>query len=223
MDEILAQVARTIACHSRLRILRNLSTTEEAAPSQLSLSLNMPKAVLSSHLARLSSAGLISRRRAGSRIYCSASSPYAEGTLSGRVSPWLRDLLRDPQRAVSHLEGTGPRDVPRVRPEDRLYRAVFDAATAFASVRRIQILRLLGGGEGAGLDRVSHELHMSVAAASRHVDKLVRRGFVAPVPDSWPRVYRIADRPKSAIHGQLFDIVRATCRKRRADGIESRP
>ena len=53
--------------------------------------------------------------------------------------------------------------------ERELHRVIFDAATAFTNVRRLQILRRLAGGDVVDLRTLGRELSMSGSAASRHV------------------------------------------------------
>ena len=91
---------------------------------------------------------------------------------------------------------------------------VFEAATAFANVRRLQILRWLVDGGEAQVDALTEKLRMSESAATRHMAKLSRRGYVRASRVGRELVYRLAPRSKTPIHTTLFRIVRSEWGKR---------
>ena len=206
MDELIVRVLRTIACATRLRILARLMRADEATPSRLARDLRLRPDVLSLHLARLTSAGLIQRRRSGARHYCSARSPYDDTTLSGQVVEWLHYALatgsQDPPT------GASPHAYASRRSLDA-HRAVFDAATAFTHPRRIQILRRLSRGKPPHVITLMQELRMSSAAVSRHTDKLIRRGYVRALPPARGLTYELVRKGKTPLHGRLLAIVAA--------------
>ena len=204
MDELIVRVLRTVACTTRLRILARLMLADEVAPSQLARDLRLRPDVLSVHLARLASAGLIQRRRSGAKHYCSARSPYDDSMLSGQVVAWLRDALatsaQEPPTATSAQTRTA-------RPSLDAHRAVFDAATAFTHPRRIQILRRLAKGKPPDVATLMRELRMSDTAVSRHTDKLIRRGYVSPLSPARGITYQLVREGNTPIHGRLLAIV----------------
>ncbi|MBM4035656.1 MAG: helix-turn-helix transcriptional regulator [Planctomycetes bacterium] len=73
MDELIVRVMRTAACATRLRVLSCLAGVEELPPS-IARELRIAPGLLAVHLARLAAAGLVERRRSGTRCYCSARS-----------------------------------------------------------------------------------------------------------------------------------------------------
>ena len=89
---------------------------------------------------------------------------------------------------------------------------VFEAATAFTDVRRLQILRRLTRGDVVTVDILMAELSMSDAAVSRHTTKLIRRGYVAADAAGRAFAYRLASQCKTAIHARFFEIVGQTWR-----------
>ena len=206
MSELIVRVFRTVACHTRLRIISRLFEGEEALPSQLARDLRLRRDLVSSHLARLASVGLIQRRRSGARCHCAAVSAYSDRTLSGQVVAWLREALAAPLPRSAAGARRGARAPWALADAANV---VFDAATAFTSVRRVQILRRLAQGDGVSVSKLMRELSMSDAAVSRHMGKLVRRGYVCAAHSGRPLAYRLAPDAKTPHHSRLFDIVRA--------------
>jgi DNA-binding transcriptional ArsR family regulator len=165
------------------------------------------------HLARLSSTGLIKRRRSGAWCYCIAESPYGREAFSGKITSWLAEALRRPTRTmndcrVGRLKNPGPADV-----ETQLHHILFDAATAFTNVRRIQILRRLAMGEAVAAQAMSKDLGMSQSAVSRHTAKLLRRGYVDGCRAGRYLEFRLATKFKTPLHARLFGIVRSEWEK----------
>ncbi len=204
MDELIVRVLRTVACSTRLRMLAHLMRTDEATPSQLARDLRIRPAVVAIHLARLTSAGLIKRRRSGARHYSSARSPYNDSTLSGQVLAWLRDALTAGGRNQPTETSA---QTPTARPSLEAHNAVFDAATGFTHPRRIQILRRLAKGRPPDVAALMRELRMSKTAVSRHTDKLIRRGYVRPLPPVRSTTYQLVRAGKTPLHGRLLAIV----------------
>jgi len=100
---------------------------------------------------------------------------------------------------------------PDCRP---LRRILFDAATAFADVRRLQILRRLARGEEATAATLGQELKMSPWAVARQTDKLMRRGYLRSRETTETAVYRLAETFKTPIHAALWELVRSTWKSR---------
>ncbi|MBM4034980.1 MAG: helix-turn-helix transcriptional regulator [Planctomycetes bacterium] len=205
MDELIVRVLRTVACHTRLRIISRLLAGEEAAPSRLARELRLRRDLVSAHLARLSSAGLVRRRRSGAHCYYAARSPYNDAALSGQVVAWLREALA-PAPPGSAPGPRGGAHTKSAQPDAG--KVLFDAATAFTSVRRLQILRRLSRGDAVTVATLMRELRMSDAAASRHTEKLIRRGYISAVRDGRSLAYRLAPDAKKPHHARLLDIVR---------------
>ena len=214
MDEIIAQVARAIACFARLRILSRLAKTAEMAPTRLATDLAMPPPVISAHLRRLSSTGLIQRRRSGSWCYCVPKSPYSNRALSGMVASWLFGILRKPAEAIRDCRLSQVCNLAEGALEATLHTLIFEAATAFTNVRRLQILRQLSKNEVVTSEVLSQELSMSESAVSRHTAKLIRRGYVTLAQTKRPLGYRLAGEFKSPIHARLSKIVRSQWERR---------
>jgi DNA-binding MarR family transcriptional regulator len=194
MDEIIVQVCRSIACTTRLNILALLANNTEITPTELAqrLKLRLPK--ISEHLRRLSAAGLIGRRPSGIRCYCVAKSPYGETALSGKMSRWLFRVLRE-------------------RSDEHTRKLIFNAATAFTHLRRVQILRHLEAHGESDSETMTGQLKMSPAALSRHCAKLSRRGVIISreSPDGWR--CRLAENLVTPVHRELIGIIRSSARK----------
>jgi DNA-binding transcriptional ArsR family regulator len=210
MDEIIAQVARALACLARLRILSLVAHVKEVAPTKLATDLQMSIPMVSAHLRRLSSAGLIQRRRSGRWCYCVPKSPYSEKALSGRLASWLFDLLSNPSKAMRDCTLGQVCNSADRGSQARLHKVLFEAATAFTNIRRLQILRRLSRKrEVVTAQALSQELSMSESAVSRHTTKLIRRGYVDLAPARRPLGYRLARKLRSSIHAGLFEIMRS--------------
>ena len=190
------------------------------APSAVARELGVSLALVCTHLRRLSAAGLIRRRRSGVWCYCRAESPYPDDALSGAISTWLGRLLRGHTKRQAPDGASATRRARRDEPEPALLRLVFEAATAFTSVRRLQILRRLARGEPADVATLTRELHMSEAAVSRHTAKLIRRGYVEAARNGRRLAFRSARRPKTPVHARWLAIVRREWGPRR-DGAAS--
>ena len=213
VDELVVRIARAVACLSRLRILSLLAREGEVAPSELAGRLQMSPAIVCTHVRRLSSVGLVQRRRSGVWRYCRGESPYPEDALSGKVASWLSETLRAPGRALKNCRVV---QLCNSSPDDaapRLHRILFDAATAFTNVRRLQILRYLATAGSADAATLSRELHMSPAAVSRHTSKLMCRGYVASLRAGRVLAYRLAAKCKTPLHARLLGIIRSEWRK----------
>ncbi|MBM4086502.1 MAG: ArsR family transcriptional regulator [Planctomycetes bacterium] len=196
MDAIIVRITRTVASHPRLCILSYLRYHGETIPTVLAKKLGMPLPTLSAHVKLLSVAGLALSRKSGAKCYCSAASPYGSQTLSGQISEWLCTVLAKVRKGDKAQERS-------------VHAVIFEAATAFTDLRRLQILRrLLTKGE-ATVDDLRNELSMSADAVSRHTSKLRRRGYITvrKAADG-SLVFALAPTRKSAIHKRLFEIVR---------------
>jgi ArsR family transcriptional regulator len=206
MYELIVRLARTVANEERLRILAHLMVHGETAPSELARGLRLSPNALSAHLARLVSVGLITRRRSGRWHYCSAASPYRPAALSTMALAWLRGSLAEPTSSTEggsrHAALTSSVGVGR---DSR--RLVFEAATAFTDLRRLQIMRRLKEQGSASGPALGEELRISPLAIRRHLDKLRRRGYVGVHGAGSGEVYAVADRAKTAVHEEWWRTV----------------
>ena len=210
MLEIIVRVLRAVACRSRLRILALVAREPEIAPTELVARLGMPMNVLSTHLRRLSQVGLIVRRRSGPRNYCIARSPYGDETLSGKVTAWLTGLLRDPVIALKACGERGLAGLSQSKPEELISSVIFDAATAFTDVRRLQIMRRLYSNGETTTAALTQELSMSDRALGRHVAKLARRGYILSARgEGRLLVHSPATSARTPAHASLLAIVRS--------------
>ena len=212
MYEVIVRVVRAVACQSRLRMLAKLAQDGELAPSQLARDLGMSLAITCTHLRRLASAGLVVRRRSGLWCYCRAESPYSEEALSGKVSRWLFDALKNARQTAENPVVVQLRDSPQDTAEAQAIRLVFDAATAFANVRRLQILKHLADSGPADVATLRRELHMSATAVGRHTAKLMRRGYVSATHTGRLLRYQLTREFKTPLHAALLGIIRAQWR-----------
>ena len=218
MDEIIVQIARALACVARLRILSSLASVHETPPTALSAGLNMPMDGVCDHLRRLSSAGLIRRRRSGVWCYCVAQSPYSDRTVSGRIAAWLFDMLKRPANVLKDCGVGQAGGLSAAEQEAQLHRVLFEAATAFTNVRRLQILRRLVRGDVVNVETLTRELSMSESAVSRHTAKLIRRGYVQVAVTGRLLAYRLASAFRTPVHARLFEIVRGAWKRSSTSG-----
>ena len=207
MYEIIVRVLRAVACHPRLRILSCVARQEEVAPSQLADELGMTLDLTSAHLTKLTSAGLIQRRRSGLWCYCRAESPYGKEAFSGRLAHWLFALFRLPDEAVEDSVLEQLRDSRSA--DEALHATIFEAATAFDNVRRLQLIRLVLEREPIGAEALSGSSSMSRSSVTRHVDKLIRRGYLVAERRGRVLQYSVTQEFKTPVHEGLWQIVAA--------------
>ncbi len=213
MHEIIVRLCRAIASRPRLRILSRLAKHGEAIPTVLQHELRLPLNVVSHHLRTLASVGLISGRRSAARCYYEFRSRYPKNTLSGDMSAWLRDLLRSAPGATSgevkeaHSPSAPPSDA-------KLHTVIFEAATAFTDLRRVQVLDYLGTHAQASGATLAAQLKMSEFAVSRQTTKLRRRGILLASREGMTGlVFQLAAHSKTPIHGRMLRIVRSALQK----------
>jgi len=211
MDEIIVRVARVLASYSRLRILEHLARHGETQPTSLAERLHLPLNTVSAQLRALTTAGLIQGRKSGSKCHYKLDSPYGDNALSGRVSRWLLKVLSGAESRKDHRGLPEVRDDPSARVHPHLHETIFEIATAFTDLRRLQILRYLQTHAPATPNQLADELSMSVDAVSRHTTKLRRRGLIASRSrDGRSMTYFLCADLKTSIHEQMWEIVQAT-------------
>ena len=207
MEEIIVRLARALASRPRLRLLSLLVQQGEQPPTRLASVLQLPLNVVSTHLRVLVTAGLVTRRKSGAWCYYRAESPYDATTVSGRLAAWLRTVLHTPSPAQRHHPGLHEvRDVAQ-NPTEVLYGTIFEAATAFTDLRRLQVLRYLSRQRSAGALDLREALSMSAPALSRQMRKLIRRGYVQPLSAGHALAYALTATAKTPLHRRMFDIV----------------
>ena len=206
MDEIIVRATRAVASYPRLRMLAIL-THGEQTPTQMAQTLHLPLCAISLHLRVLVTANLACHRKSGARCYYRAESPSDTTTFSGKLAAWLSVLWKTPSaHGDKHLGLLKVRDVC-AKPEEALHQVVFEAATAFTDLRRLQSLRYLGRPNRADTQDLEKSLSMSLPAVRRHVSKLTRRGYIQSQRDGHGVVYRPVREFKTAHHRRLFEIV----------------
>lgn len=202
------QISRALACRRRLQILRELACQREITPTSLARKLRTPLPMICTHLRRLMNLGLIQRRRSGSWSYCVARSYTLANTFPASVANWLFPLQRNPQgslAAYAPSASAGSHDAANVR----LQALIFEIATAFANVRRLQLLRTLLSVKPALGPQLTHQVHMSPAALIRHGRKLVRRGYMITQRQGMEVYYTLTPVSKSQLHAQFWAMVQA--------------
>ena len=214
MDEIIVRLARATASHRRLRILSRLAQHDELAPTAMSAALGIPLCAVSSSLRILSSVGLIRGRRSGARCYYAFTSPYREEALSGGMSRCLKRLLSMGPKEQKNCGLLKVRDEPGAGAKPSLPATIFEAATAFTDLRRLQILRHLETHPGATVADLVGKLSMSPHAVSRHTAKLRRRGFLTVTAKKGGRMaFKLAGEYKTPVHREMHRIMAAAWRK----------
>ena len=188
MLERICATCRALAGETRLHMLYALCSEEELLTKGIARLADVTRPEASIHLARLSGVGLVWRRRSGASVYCRMPPDTAPG-FGPAVAREVQRLCREPARMtrgwpagdVIHLsERTPSRLGLRVA---RALDVAFDAATGFANVRRLLVLRLLLQKGPVTLEGARREAQMSEQACERHMDKLGRRGYVRQAVD----------------------------------------
>ncbi|MBM4030954.1 MAG: ArsR family transcriptional regulator [Planctomycetes bacterium] len=211
MLETIAGTCRVLACDGSLLILYHLSGERELTSTELSRRAKLPRDQTSAHLSRLATVGGVHRRRSGSRVY------YAIGNAS--KSGWPFDPWGTVERVFAGLPATlkgwdaegnlhlSPRTLETV--ERRVAAAmdmVFDASTAFTNVRRLLVLQMLKEKGECTAGSVVANLKMSEQACWRHLDKLVRRGYVR---ERSAGVWVISRNQRTRCHAEMLGTVLA--------------
>ena len=205
MLESIAARSRALACEPKLVILHHLTSEGELGAGEMALRVGIHPGLASKHLAGLDEVGLVQRRRSGARVYYRVvGRDDAPGSTSTAQLVWR--AFSGPEWATTgwrvqdfaHLsEVTIGKLPPQVA---RAADVVFDAATAFGNVRRLQVLRLLNDRGRCDAATMIAELHMSPPAQARHMDKLLRRGYVTKVGRGvWDLVRKYSSRFHAAL------------------------
>ncbi|MBM4034909.1 MAG: ArsR family transcriptional regulator [Planctomycetes bacterium] len=209
MPERIATVCRALASEPNLIILHQLALEPDLASSELARRARLSRPQTSSQLSHLAALGALSRRRSGPFVHYSIAD---EPGNPGSFAPWrlVRETLASPARAcrswradsILHLSEDTVTLVGE--PVARAMDVIFDAATAFGNVRRVQLVRLLrqqGPCTGVG---ICGTLRISPYAFWRHIRKLQRRGYVR---QRSPGLWQLTRTHKALFHHELFGIV----------------
>ena len=183
MLERIAEMCRVVACESRLVILYQLCLEPELPASEIAKRSQIERDVASMHFKRLIALRFLSPRRSGSYVYYRLWPERAQPSEVGLL-PLIRLAISDcnwatrgwREKAILHLDDKRVHSLPAgVR---RVLDVIFDATTAFSNVRRLQIVRFLLDKGMCSPGEIRRELSMSANAASRHLAKLERRGYL---------------------------------------------
>lgn len=212
MEHVLA-IARALACQARLNILRVLVMEGELPASRIADACHMTRPVASKHLRALAAPNILVPRRSGPRIlYDYSQAPRV--SLGTRVNGAVIRAFEDPRwalrgRAEKRIGHVAIEQLPPI-PKRTLHTmdVIFDAASAFANIRRLQILQRLIAGEGLTLVDIQRQLHMSNAAATRHVQKLRRRGYVCRGEDEHTLGLVLCKSFSSQFHEALLSVIK---------------
>ena len=209
MDEIIVRATRAMASYPRLRILSLLAQGEQT-PTRMAKTLQLPLCAISLHLRVLVNADLITRRKSGTWCYYRAESPYDATAFSGKLAQWLYALLKTSSAGDSNHSGLLKVRNGSTGPGEESHRILFEAATAFTDLRRLQLLRHLGRQQNAGAQALEENLSMSPQAVTRHMGKLMRRGYVQAQHLGRSVVYEPKRTAKTPVHRRLFEIIGST-------------
>ena len=209
MLETITTLCRTLASEPRLRILYVLTREQELHASEIATRARLSASGVSCHVRRLVSTGLLARRRSGARVFCQVPGRGHDG-IGAQTADLVCRACRDVGWGTSGWdEGTLIHLSPSMSeqtglPVARALDVLFDAATSFGNVRRLQLVRLLAQ-QGPCLEgQIVAQLKMSSIACRRHIDKLSRRGVVhRQGGDGW----RLSKSQRTPVHAALAKLV----------------
>ena len=209
MLESIVASCRAMACDARLMLLHQLAQAPELACSELAEQTAMARNRTSVHLGHLASLGFLARRRSGARVFYRLADDDRQRRRAAPVL-LLRRSLEDMAWATAGWEEESPIHLARStwkrvgRPAARTLDVIFDAATAFANMRRLQILGLLAERDACGRVGSAAGPRMSREAWWRHMEKLRRRGYVVEVEAG---LWRLARTHLTRFHAGLRSYV----------------
>jgi len=206
--EATTHLFRTLANRRRLRLLRLLAVLEECRVKQLIDATGVPAGAVSNDLRRLSSCGVIWRRRSGGAVYYrlaeEPSHPLTQAAIAYLTRAFRHIRERDPRLVAACDQASSP---------DYSDAAIFACFTAFTHPRRLQIIRCLSEQGKMDQTALAVELHMSHVAASRHVEKLAARALIRKQKDDRSVACELVsggDSPRSALFQAVVDTLHAT-------------
>lgn len=155
LQPTLWRTCRVLANRNRLRILAQLVRRQPQTVSQLAACVSFTLPVASQSLRALESRGLLKVKRIRRRVEYHTPSNAEAGALADLIAALKTALRREP--------------VPTAR--------IIKLATAFTHPSRIGIYRYLHGRRKTRI-QIQSGIPISAPALSRHLGKLVARGFV---------------------------------------------
>ena len=155
------RTCRVLSNEQRLKLLYALFDKNNQCVFELANEIRISEAHASIHLRALNSRGLIKQTRRKMRLICST-----EANTEVDVAPVLLTALRK-----CHQEKTPIRTLQK-------------KATAFTHPRRIEIIQTIPL-TGATKDHLHDQTQISLSALSRHLNKLILRGFVNKDHDTY--------------------------------------
>lgn len=209
MLETTAAVCRAIASEPKLLLLHQLALHGELDAVELASRTDLAAGGVSRHIQRLSGLGLVERRRSGAHVFCRLACSEQHDFGASAAALLLR-VWRDPRWATSGWDEEGilhlqPNMLGHVNQQvARALDVVFDAATAFGNVRRLQLLRLVVRAGSCTDERIVAELKMSPVACWRHTDKLVRRGVLRRQGAAG---WALSEGQRTPVHAALLSLV----------------
>ena len=156
LQPTLWRTCRILANETRLRILAQLIRKQPQSVTQLADLLTLSLPVASQSLRALESRGLLKVKRIRRRVEYRLPTSAEAGALVNLIDALQASLRREP--------------LPTVQ--------IIKLATAFTHPSRIQIYRSLKSGQKTQI-QIQSALRISSPALSRHLRKLITRGFVA--------------------------------------------
>jgi len=155
LQPTLWRTCRVLANTNRLRLLAQLVRKQPQSVSELAALVTLTLPVASQCLRALESRGLLKVKRIRLRVEYRMPSTAEAGTLADLITALKTALGREP--------------IPTVR--------IIKLATAFTHPSRIAIYRCLNGSRKTPM-QIQSAIPISAPALSRHLGKLVARGFV---------------------------------------------
>jgi DNA-binding transcriptional ArsR family regulator len=177
MDLIVA-ACRALANRHRLELLRAIHEQPGLTIQPLAEQTKLALPVVSRHLKLLRELHLVQMTPRGRHVHCA---PPRPGSTSSRFLTDLQKLLRwvlgggDLNSTLSKVCNS---DRPGHAGWPAVYAALIAQFTTFTHLRRLLILRWLAQRPAGRPDELAAAIRMSPPAASRHLDKLRRRGVV---------------------------------------------
>jgi len=212
MLERIASTCRVIASDARLLILHQLSEVHELAANELAQRTGLAFPFLSNLAKDLAGSELVQRRRSGARVYYRLP-PEPQSSEGFAPIGLLRRALRDTGWATQGWDEAAPLhlspDVAGRLPAEvaSVLDVVYDAATAFTNVRRLQIVRAMRMAGVCTAIEMETGLRMSAAACRRHMDKLVRRRYAKAEGRG---LWRLSPEGRTPLHAEWMGWVLAS-------------
>lgn len=174
------RTCRVLANRRRLQLLQYLIDHGSHSVSQLAGELDLPENTATQYLRALNARGLLQVQRQGREVF------YRAGP--NPTLPETKPLLR----AISRI----------VETQEDSIDYVFHHVTAFTHWRRIRIIQVMGRHDWSFGDLQS-KTSISKPALSRHVEKLIQRGYLSQDGN----VYRCL-RPRAVLPKVLVNLAR---------------